>query len=330
MILVTGATGFLGSYIVKVLVEKGYTVKAIHRNNKMPAYIPASISKRVHWVKGDVLDITSLQMAMEDVDIIIHAAGIVSFSATQRKEMYEVNIEGTKNIVTVALEKKVKRLIYISSISAIGITKNNHYLNEEYPWHQDKLTTHYAITKKRGENEVENGIKMGLNAIIINPSTILGFGDWTKSSCEIFKNIYNGFKWYSTGVSGFVDVEDVARVVLLLMNIRISSERFIINSENWTFKKLMETIADGFGKSRPNRKASPFLLSLAWRMEMIKKCIGLKESSLTKEIAMVSQTNTFYKNDKILSVLQDFSFLPVKQTIEKSCKRYLTDMKELK
>jgi nucleoside-diphosphate-sugar epimerase len=242
--------------------------------------------------------------------------------------MYEVNIDGTKNIVTVALEKKVKKLIHISSISAIGMTKNNQYLNEDYPRQHDKLTTHYAITKKRAENEVEKGIKMGLDAIIINPGTILGFGDWTKSSCEIFKNIYNGFEWYSTGVSGFVDVEDVAKVVFLLMNTCISGERFIINSENWTFKKLMETIADDFGKSKPNRKATPFLLLLAWRMEMIKKFIGLKESSLTKEIAIVSQTHTFYENDKLLSVLQDFSFSPVKQTIEKSCKRYLSDMTE--
>lgn len=330
MILITGASGFLGSYITKLMVEKGYAVKATYRANKLPFYIPSEISKNVIWVKGNVLDADSLQSAMQGVDTIIHAAGIVSYLKKDRKEMYDVNINGTRNIVTIALEKNIKKFVHISSIAAIGTSSNGSCLNEESKWVESKFNTHYAITKLRSEQEVWQALNKGLNGVIINPSTILGFGDWNNSSCEIFKNVYEEFKWYSGGVSGFVDVEDVAYAVLLLMELNISRERFIISNENWSFKKLMNTIADGFGKKHPDYKATLYLLSIVWRLEKLKSFFNKKEPLLTKEIATVAQSITCFKNDKILSALPQFSFSPLEKTIESACKKYLCYIKNLK
>src|SRR5436190_10222545 len=211
MVLVTGGTGFLGSYIIKELIEKGYSVRAIRRSNKVPHYIPNEILSKTEWIEADVLDVVALQEAMENIDTVIHSAGVVSFVKKDRKKMYQVNVEGTANVVNMALEKNVRRFIYISSVAALGRKTTASHVNEEKKWEESKVNTHYAKSKYKAELEVWRGISEGLEGVILNPSTILGYGDWNTGSCAIFRNIYTGFKWYTSGINGFVDVEDVAR-----------------------------------------------------------------------------------------------------------------------
>ena len=161
-ILVTGGTGFLGSYIIKELVEKNFRVRAIRRSNKLPAYIPKEIFDKVEWVDGDILDVISLEEAMEGIDTVIHAAAIVSFVKKDREQMYRVNVEGTANVVNMALEKNVRRLIHISSVAALGRTTTGGSVNEEKKWEESKVNTHYAKSKYKGELEVWRGISEGL------------------------------------------------------------------------------------------------------------------------------------------------------------------------
>ena len=322
MVLVTGGTGFLGSYIIKQLVEKGYNVRALRRSNKLPFWIAKEILEKVEWVEGDVLDVIALENAMNGVDTIIHSAAIVSFATKDRKEMYQVNVEGTANVVNIALEKNVRRLVHISSVAALGRTANGGHVNEEKKWEESKVNTHYAKSKFKAELQVWRGISEGLEAVILNPSTILGYGDWHSSSCAIFKSVHDGFNWYTPGINGFVDVEDVAKAAILLMESTINEQRFIVNGDSWTFKKLQDTIADGFSKKRPARKTTPFLLGVAWRMEKLKSLFTRKKPLLTKESARVAQSQTWFENDKILKALQGFSFTPLEETIKKACEKY--------
>ena len=322
MVLVTGGTGFLGSYIIKQLVEKGYTVRALRRSNKLPFWIAKEILEKVEWVEGDVLDVIALENAMNGVDTIIHSAAIVSFATKDRKEMYQVNVEGTANVVNIALEKNVRRLVHISSVAALGRTANGGHVNEEKKWEESKVNTHYAKSKFKAELQVWRGISEGLEAVILNPSTILGYGDWHSSSCAIFKSVHDGFNWYTPGINGFVDVEDVAKATIVLMESTINEQRFIVNGDSWTFKKLQDTIADGFSKKRPARKTTPFLLGVAWRMEKLKSLFTRKKPLLTKESARVAQSQTWFENDKILKALQGFSFTPLEETIKKACEKY--------
>jgi dihydroflavonol-4-reductase len=273
-------------------------------------------------VDGDVLDVLSLEDAMDGTDTVIHSAAIVSFVKRHRNEMYSVNAEGTANVVNIALDKNINRLIHISSVAALGRTLGGGQVNENRKWEESKANTHYAKSKYKAELEVWRGISEGLNAVILNPSTILGYGDWNSGSSAIFKNIYEEFKWYSPGINGFVDVEDVARIVLLILNSDISEERFIVNGETWAFKKLMDTIADEFGKKRPTREASPFLMSIAWRMERFKSFFSDKIPLLTKESARVAQSKTFFENDKLLAAFPGFKFTPMEETIRKACAKY--------
>ncbi|HSU29514.1 MAG TPA: SDR family NAD(P)-dependent oxidoreductase [Chitinophagaceae bacterium] len=329
-ILVTGGTGFLGSYIIKALVEKGYTVKALRRSKKIPFYIPSTIMASVQWIDGDVLDVVGLQEAMEGIDAVIHAAAIVSFVKNKRKEMYKINVDGTANVVNMALEKKVPRLVHISSVAALGRLPGGGTVDEEKKWEENKINTHYAISKHKAELEVWRGIGEGINAVILNPSTILGYGDWSTGSSAIFRNIYNEYRWYSPGINGFVDVEDVARATVLLLESNISEQRFVINGDNWTFRKLMETIADGFGKKRPKWQTTPFLVGLAWRLEKLKSLFTGKVPLLTRESARVAQSKTYFQNEKLLKALPGFSFTPLEKTIEDACRKYMDDISGVK
>jgi nucleoside-diphosphate-sugar epimerase len=327
-VLITGGTGFIGSYIIKELVEKGYTVRALRRStSKLPFYISEEIFNRVKWIEGDVLDVVSLSEAMEGVDQVIHSAAIISFFRKDKKEMYKINIEGTTNVVNLALEKNVKRFVHISSVAAVGRTPAGGQVNEEKKWEDNKSNTHYSITKYKSELEVWRGIAEGLNAVILNPSTVIGYGDWNTSSCRLFKTVYDEFAWYPTGVNGFVDIEDVAKAAVLLMESDINEQRFIVNGDNWPFQQLFNTIADNFGKKRPYKEATPFMGEIAWRMEKVKSFLTRKKPLLTKETAAVSYTKTYFDNQKILAALPGFSFTPLEESIQKACKKYLETIK---
>lgn len=328
-ILVTGGTGFIGAYIIEELVEKGYHVRAIRHSKSAPFFIPAAIQNKVEWVQGDILDVVSLEDAMEGIDAVIHAAAKVSFAPNEKSQLYKLNIEGTANVVNIALEKNIQRFVHISSVAAIGRTVNGEQVSEEKKWQDGKMHTSYAISKYHAELEVWRGAAEGLNIVIVNPSTVLGYGDWSTSSCAIFKSVYNEFPWFTKGINGFVAAEDVARATVLLMESGISNERFIINGDNWSFQQLFNAIADSFGKKRPHKEATPFLGSIAWRMEKLKSKVSGKKPLLTRESARVAQSITHFDNSKILKALSGFSFTPLAQAIKKDCELYLQQLQPL-
>lgn len=321
-ILVTGGTGFLGAYIIKNLVEKGHAVRAIRRSTNLPFFIDKGIWDKVEWVDGDVLDVVALGEAMQGVDAVIHSAAIVSFTADNRKEMYKVNIEGTANVVNMALETDVRRLLHVSSVAALGRLTAASVVTEEKKWEENKNNTHYAITKHGAELEVWRGFAEGLEGVIINPSTILGFGNWHQSSCAIFKNGYKSFPWYTKGVNGFVGVHDVAEAAVQLLLSNINDKRFIINAENRSFQSLLNTMAEGFGKKPPHRYANRNLGEIAWRVEALKSFFTGSKPLLTKETAKVAHSQTSFSNGALLNALPGFSFTPLDTTIKTACAKY--------
>jgi dihydroflavonol-4-reductase len=324
-VFITGGTGFLGAYIIKELVEKGYQVRALRRTPKIPFFIPAAIFEKIEWISGDLLDIPFLELAIAGSDIVIHSAAKISFSAKDRNEMFQTNVTGTTNLVNAALVNNVKRLVHVSSVAALGRTMNGDTVNENKKWEDSKMNTNYAISKYYAEMEIWRAMGEGMNTVVVNPSTILGYGDWNTGSCAIFKNVFNEFPWYTNGINGFVDVEDVARATVLLMASDIENQRFILNGDNWSFRQLFNTIADGFNKKQPHKEATPFLAEIAWRLEKIKASLTRKSPLLTKESARVAQTRTFFDNSKVLQMLNGFQFSPLEKTIGTACNRYLTN-----
>ncbi len=323
-VLVTGATGFLGAYILQVLIQNGYKVRGLARStSSRPFFIAQEILQQVEWVEGDVLDLGSLEDALQGMDAVIHSAAIVSFHRADRKKMYATNINGTANVVNFSIEAGIKRFIHVSSVAALGRTANGESVTEEKKWVDSRLNTHYAYTKHRAEMEVWRGLAEGLEGVIVNPSTILGFGNWDNSSCAIFKNVYQEFPWYTNGVNGFIDVQDAARAIVGLLEHTVTMERFILNGESWSFKQLLETIAKGLNKNPPYREAGPFLSSLAWRLEKIKAAFTGKKPLLSRETAKIAQSKTYFDNGKLLQFLPDFHYTPLEKAVLSAAERYL-------
>jgi nucleoside-diphosphate-sugar epimerase len=324
MVLVTGGTGFIGSYIIKNLIEKGHSVRAIRRSNKtLPFYIPDSVFNKVEWADGDILDIVSLNDAMNGAEAVIHSAAIVSFSKKERHEMYKVNVEGTANVVNAAVENKIKRFLHLSSVAALGRTTKSETVTEQKKWEENKNNTHYAISKHHSELQVWRGFAEGLEGVVINPSTVLGFGEWHQSSCAIFRNAYKEFSWYTKGINGFVGVEDVAEAAVRLVFSDISQQKFIVNAANWSFQELFNAIADGFHKKHPHKEATKTMGEIAWRLEKLKELFTGKKALLTRETAKVAHSKTSFDNTRLLKALPDFQFTPLETVIKKSCEKYL-------
>jgi dihydroflavonol-4-reductase len=322
-VLVTGGTGFLGAYIIQELVEKGHHVRAIRRSDKLPFYIPSAVWEKVEWVTGDILDPIGMEEAMEGMDAVIHAAAKVSFAKDARRELLHTNIEGTANMVNMALAQGIKRFLHVSSVGALGRSGGEERVTEEKQWENNRRNTNYAISKFHGEMEVWRGIAEGLPAVIVNPSTLLGYGDWNSSSCAIFRNVFGEFPWYTEGRNGFVDVTDAARAIVALLESNISGERYILNGDNWSYRQLFDSIAEGFGKRPPRREATHFLAGIAWRWEAIKSFFSGRPPLLTRESAQIAQRKTGFDNGKILRQLPGFAFTPLQETIHKACKAYL-------
>ena len=158
-------------------------------------------------------------------------------------------------------------MVHVSSVSALGRIREGEYITENMQWTEETSNSKYGQSKYMGELEVWRGIAEGLNAVIVNPSLILGAGDWNESSTEIFQSVYKEFPWYADGASGFVDVRDVARAMILLMGSEITAERFILSGENSSYRDLFNKIADAFNKKRPSKKVTPLLAAIVWRWE---------------------------------------------------------------
>jgi len=239
--------------------------------------------------------------------------------------MMKVNIAGTANMVNAALEKGVKKFCHVSSIAAIGRAEKGKLTSEETFWKSSPDQSNYSISKYGAEREVWRAAEEGLNVIVVNPSLIIGGGNWTQSSSNMFSSGYSGLKFYSSGAMGFVDVRDVSKLMIRLMESNYSNQRYIVNAENISFKKYFEIMHLAFGKSIPSIKAGKFLSGFAWRAEKIKTMLTGKPPLITKETSRSANSISYFSNDKILKAFPDFKFISVEQSLKDTCQLYLKD-----
>lgn len=315
MILVTGGSGLVGAELISQLLQQGENVIAIYHNS----LLQDAGNENLVAIKCDIRDTSALEYAMKDVQQVYHCAGLVSFQPKNKMKLFEVNVQGTANVVNAAIDAGVKKLVYVSSVSALGRIRNEPMITEEMSWTEKNSNSEYGKSKFFGEMEVWRGTGEGLQAIVVNPSTILGAGDWDKGSSEIFKSAYNEFPWYSDGINGFVDVKDVARAMILLMNSEIINERFILNSENTSYKNVFTEIAKCFGKKPPVKKVTHFLSEMVWRWEAIGSRFSGKDPLVTRETTRTALASVYYDNAKVLKALPGFQFTPVYESITNTC-----------
>jgi nucleoside-diphosphate-sugar epimerase len=263
---------------------------------------------------------------MEGCSKVLHCAGVISFHPTEVELMRKVNIEGTANVVNVAQTIGVRKLGYISSIAALGRNSTKDIVDEDCHFKATKLDSNYAFSKYYAEQEVWRASQEGLDVVMVNPSVILGPGDWTKGSSQIFQRIHKGLKFYTTGSTGYVDVVDVANSLIALLFSEVKNERFIVNGTNLKYRDCFNRIADGFGKPHATIKVTPFLKEIAWRVEAFRSFITGKKPLLSQETANSAMTNGTYSTAKIKSAIE-FQFTDIDSTIKKYCDWFIADLK---
>ena len=315
MIFVTGATGLVGSHLVQALVQQGKPVRALYRS-VIPTYAGAD---KVEWMQGDILDVIALEEALIGVKQVYHCAAVVSFNPKKIHALYQTNVEGTANVVNACITAGVQKLLYVSSVAALGRMNQDAAIDENMQWSPKTNNSEYGRSKYLAEMEVWRGIGEGLEAVVVNPSIILGAGDWNGGSSQIFKSVYEEFPWYTDGATGFVDVVDVVSAMQLLMESDISAQRYILNAVNMSFKELFVMIAQCFGKRPAHKKVTPLLAGLIWRWEALKYRLTGISPLLTKETAASAQAKVFFKNGKFLQQFPTFQYTPVAATILRIC-----------
>jgi dihydroflavonol-4-reductase len=321
MILVTGASGLVGSHLVTQLVKEGKKVRALYRS-AVPG-MPGS--DKVEWIKGDILDVVALEEAMNGVEKVYHCAAIVSFNPKKRKALNLTNVEGTANVVNACVDAGIQKLLFVSSVAALGRIRENTAINETMNWSEETSNSEYGKTKYFAEMEVWRGIGEGLDAVIVNPVIILGASDWEKGSSGLFKSAYDEFPWYTEGISGFVDVADVVKAMILLMESSVSSERFILCADSIPYRAIFTQMANNFAKKPPHRKVTPLLAAIVWRWEAIKAKFTGKDPLLTKETARTAAAKVRFDNSKLKQQFPAFDYTPV----ETSLKRICSELKEM-
>ncbi|MFD2743132.1 MULTISPECIES: NAD-dependent epimerase/dehydratase family protein [Sphingobacterium] len=321
MILVTGGTGFLGSVLIKNLIDAGHSVIAVKRAHSI---IPDALkaSSLIQWVDADITDYFALKEIFLDIKSVYHCAALISNQSGDAMQIAQVNVEGTAHIVNLCLEHQA-RLVHVSSIAALGPNKNGQPLNEEAKWEMTRKTSLYSRAKHDAEMEVWRGIVEGLDAVIVNPSIIMGvgLGKGKVAANALFDQVKKGLKIYPLGSVGIVDVEDVASLMIWLMNSDISGERFILNSENVSSRDLLTDISVLMGRPAPTIQASKTLLSIAWRLAKVKATLFGQPAALTKYAARAASEKLSYDNSKITG-LTAHAFKPVSETLKNVYQAY--------
>ncbi len=326
MNLVTGGTGLVGSHLLFELVSKGRKVRALKRQGSNTElvkrlflwYSPprgGELFEGIEWVEGDLSDITSLQEAMHGIRFIYHCAAMVSFLPDDRQMMMKANVEGTANLVNVALLNDIEKFCHCSSVAALGIPQKDNLVHESLVWKTSGKNSSYAISKYGSEREVWRASEEGLPMVIVNPSVVIGPGDPARSSAQLYQSVKNGMKFYTSGVTGFVDARDVAIAMVALMESDICNQRFILSSEDLSYKELFSLFAHYSGAKPPKYRAGRFLSEIAWRMEKVRSFMTGQKPLLSKETARNANIRRYFSNEKVKSAI-GMEFRPIKEATE--------------
>lgn len=281
----------------------------------------------VSWLRADLLDIYDVEEAMQGVSEIYHCAAIVSFKKEDKEQLLHFNTESTANVVNEAILQDVRKMVYVSSIAALGRSKEGEPITEEEQWEESRYNSVYADSKHRAELEVWRGTGEGLDAVVINPGIILGECDWDTGSAALVKMVHKEFPYYTGGINAWVDVQDVVTLMYQLMNSDITGERFIASAGNFSYKEVFTQLATAMHRKPPHKLANSFMSGIVWRLSVLKSKLTGKPATITRETARTAQRKALYDNSKLLKALPAFTYTPLPDTLQRIATAYLNEKK---
>lgn len=320
MIFLTGATGLVGSFICRKLVQEGCKVKAMKRPSSNLSLLQ-DIAHKVEWVEADLLDVLSLQQALEGCSQVIHSAGMVSYHKKDAEMLYKINAEGTANLVNAALKHSIERLVHISSVAAVGRSNKLKQIGENFKWSETDEHTTYGISKHQAELEIFRAGEEGIEIVILNPALVLGPGLPERSSTQVFKYVQDENPFYTDGCMNYVDARDLASITFSALKGKLKSgERYIISAGNTSYKQFFGQVAKCLGKKAPGIRVNSYLLKMAYLLETFRARLSGKSPLITRETVKLAQQHLIFENSKIKQAL-DYQFIPLQETIRWTCRK---------
>ena len=330
MILVTGATGMVGSHLLLQLLEDNQQVRALYRDASGIEKTKALFNSRnrahlldtVEWIQADITDVPSLENAFIGIAYVYHCAAFISFDPNDEKKLRKINIEGTANIVNFCLAFKIKKLCHVSSTSALGDLKEfENTITEDTEWNPEVAHSDYAISKYGAEMEVWRAQQEGLVVTVVNPGVILGAGFWDFGSGLLFTKIANGLSFFTKGSTGFVCVTDVVKAMIASMKHPTNGTRFIVVAENISFEKMGKDIAEALAVKAPDLYAKPWMTEVYWRIDWLMAAILHRKRFMSQSLARSLHQKHQYSNHKIKSEL-GFKFQDINESIREIAIQY--------
>ena len=314
-VFITGATGFLGSVLAKSCLDTSIQVKALRRPTSHNHSLQ-DVNGQIEWVEGSLDDVDLLSEAFRDVQVVFHCAAFLGFDGNSSKELLQtVNVEGTAHVVNAALSAGISRLVHISSIAAIGRSPSNGAeIDESTEWVESTANTAYAQSKHLAEMEVYRGIAEGLDAVIINPSLIMGPGKRGENTMQIAERLFAGrLAFMPNGGTNVVDVEDVALAAIAAMEQGVCGERYIVGGHNMMWREILPALALALDVPSQKKMISPRALLYLARISEAWGKISHSKPTLSKEAATTSSSTYFYSNAKTIANLGS-TFRPFSET----------------
>lgn len=329
MILVTGGTGLVGSHLIYQLTLENNVIRATHRADSDIERVKLlfkfyskdfnELFKKIEWIEADLNNLSQLQDAFKDISYVYHCAAYISFDPSRYETLRRVNIRGTANIVNLCINNKIKKLCHVSSVATLGY--NIKEIDENNYWDGNKHKSAYAISKYGAEMEVWRGVQEGVKSVIINPGVIIGPGFSKSAFGTIIKMVTNKKRFHTCGKTGYVDVRDIANIMIRLMNSKIENERYILVNKNLSYKKVIDMVSSNLGMKNKSTFISKSKLKIALVFDLVSSKFFNKERKLSKALCKTLTRNFNYSSKKIKKNL-NFEFTSILETFEKSCQFY--------
>ena len=312
-ILITGVTGLFGCELAREFSALG-SIHGLKRASSDLGSVDLE-GLDIHWHEGDVLDFNSVLEAVEGIDLVIHAAGKVSFSAQDERALFQVNHQGTINVVNALLAAGVPKLVYISSVAALGQVPDQEYYHENSAWVDVPGHTPYALSKYRAELEVWRGEQEGLEVLVVNPSVILGKVAYERSSGGLYQLVIKGAAFFPAGNLNYIDVRDAAEITRTLVEKNAWGERFVLTKESISYESFFQQAAQVLGGTPPKKRLPNLIIS--WGFPILKGLSWMlgKKLPLTAQVAKNAQRKTQFSNQKVQRYL-NFRYRDLQDTLE--------------
>lgn len=310
-ILVTGITGLLGSYLAKEFFSLGELHGLKRKGSSLD--LLGELADRIIWHEGDITDYASLEEAINGMDMVIHAAGFVSYDPKDKEKLIRINVEGTTNVVNVMLQYKIGKLLYISSVAALGRAPEVSFIDENFKWVTSPMNSPYGTSKYLGELEVWRGAQEGLEVMVFNPSVLLGKISDNRSSTAIYNYVLQENRYYPLGSINYIDVRDAAKLVVLLFEKGDWDNRYVLSRESLPYQHFFQKMGEAFKKKAPNIPVSSWMIHVALVAMRVSNIFKRQKLPIKAQTVKLSQLSVTFGNTKATKAT-NFEYTPLEQT----------------